>query len=273
MDPRRRDPLVGKRIVVTRAEGQAESLCLALQERGAHPVHCPTIRLEGPEQWAPLDRALQRLDAFDWVVFTSVNGVRFALDRSEAIGMGADALRSVRVAVVGTRTARALEERGIEAAFVAPDEGSIPLAEALGPVEGAAILMARSDLADPVAGQILRRRGAREVREVVAYRTLPVAPEGPGLLELRLGIDGITFTSPSTVHGLVALGPEWRRLVSGAIVATLGPTTTGAAREAGLAVEEADEKSIQSLVEALARGFALRSPQARGRAGKEGTAK
>ena len=264
---RSRDPLSGRRIVVTRAEEQAGGLCRALEERGARAVRCPTIRLEGPERWEPVDDALRRLDAVDWVVFTSVNGVRFTLDRMEALGIGTDALGAAgapRVAVVGTRTAEALRGRGVEAAFVAPDEGSIPLAEALGPVGGTAILMARSDRADPVAADILRQRGARDVQEVVAYRTVPSAPEGGVLDELRLGIDGITFTSPSTVYGFMALGPEWRRLLSGAIVATLGPTTTGAASEAGLAVVEATEKSIAGLVEALARGFARRAAEPHG---------
>ena len=263
------EALHGKRIVVTRAEEQADSLCLALEARGARALRCPTIRLEGPELTEPLDRAIRRLDAFDWVVFTSVNGARFTLDRMREIGVPPEALAAARVAAVGTRTARALAERGVEATFVAPDEGSIPLAEALGPLEGASILMARSDRADPVAGEILRRRGARSVLEVEAYRTVPAAPEGRALDELRLGVDGITFTSPSTVHGFVSLGPEWRRLLAGAIVATLGPTTTGAAREAGLVVEEASEKSVTGLVEALARGLARRSAEIRGGEGEQ----
>lgn len=247
--------LKGRRVVVTRAREQAEGLCLALEERGARPLRCPTIRLAGPEDPRPLDAALGRLASYDWIVFTSPNGVRFTVERMRELGLGIDALRDARIAAVGTRTARALAAVDVEASFVAPDAGSIPLAEALTPADGASILMARSDRADPVAGEVLRRRGARNVEEVVAYRTVPTAPEGETLDELRLGFDGITFTSPSTVHGFVALGPEWRRLVTGAIVATLGPTTTGAARKVGLVVEEAKEKTMTGLVDALARGF------------------
>jgi uroporphyrinogen-III synthase len=253
--------LKGRRVVVTRAQEQAKSLCLALEERGARPICCPTIRLAGPRDPGPLQAALRRLESYDWIVFTSPNGVRFTVGQMRELGLGIEALRDARIATVGLRTARALAERGVEASFLAPDAGSLPLAEALTPVDDASILMARSDRADPVAGEVLRRRGARNVEEVVAYRTVPTAPEGGILDELRLGFDGITFTSPSTVHGFVALGPEWRRLVAGAIVATLGPTTTGAARNAGLAVEEAEEKTMTGLVDALARGLRRRESE------------
>lgn len=253
--------LKGRRVVVTRAQEQADSLCRALEERGARPIRCPTIRLAGPEDSERLDAALRRLESYDWIVFTSPNGVRFTVGRMRELGLEIEALRDARIATVGPRTGRALAERGVEADFLAPDAGSIPLAEALAPVDGASILMARSDRADPVAGEVLRRRGARNVEEVVAYRTVPAAPEGEILDELRLGFDGITFTSPSTVHGFVSLGPEWRRLVAGAIVATLGPTTTGAARKVGLTVEEAEEKTMTGLVDALARAFRRRASE------------
>ena len=253
--------LKGKRVVVTRAREQAEGLCLALAERGAHPIPCPTIRLAPPEHWEPVDAALRRLEGYDWIVFTSPNGVRFTLGRMQALGLRVEALRGARIATVGPRTAHVLAECGVESDFLTPDEGSIPLAEALAPVEGANVLMARSDRADPVAGEVLRRRGARNVDEVVAYRTVAVAPKGEALEELRVGVDGITFTSPSTVHGFVSLGPEWRRLAARAIVATLGPTTAAAARDAGLVVEEAEERTMTGLVEALARGFARRAEE------------
>jgi uroporphyrinogen III methyltransferase/synthase len=137
------DRLAGKRVVVTRAVEQAEGLCVALEARGARAIRCPTIRLAPPDDWVPIDAALGRIDSYDWVVFTSPNGVRFTLERIVALGLDATVLRRTRVASVGRRTARALVERGVDAAFVAPDEGSIPLAESLAPVEGAVILMAR----------------------------------------------------------------------------------------------------------------------------------
>jgi uroporphyrinogen-III synthase len=251
--------LGGKRVLVTRATEQAEGLCRALEERGALAIRCPTIRLGPPESWAELDAALGRLDAYDWVVFTSANGVRFTLERMDRLGLGPGALRMARVATVGPSTAAALAERGVGVAYVAPAEGSIPLAQSLRGVEGASMLLARSDRSDPVAAGILLGRGAGNVDEVVAYRTVPTAPEGAALEELRRGVDGITFTSPSTVQGFLALGPEWRRLAGDAVVASLGATTTAAAREAGLVVEEAAEKTMNGLLGALASGFARRA--------------
>jgi len=249
-------PLAGKRVVVTRAPEQADGLCRVLEGVGAFPIRCPTIHLAPPDGWEEVDAALGRLGDYDWVVFTSANGVRFMLERVVELGAGSDGLRAARIATVGSRTAEALAERSLEAAFVGPSGGSIPLAEQLGSVTGARILLARSDRADPVAGDILRRRGAQSVDEVVAYRTLPSAPSGWALDELRRGVDALTFTSPSTVEGFIGVGPEWRALVAGVIVACLGPTTSAAAREAGLEVHvEPEEKSMNGLVRALAARF------------------
>ena len=254
--PGRTSVLIGRRVVVTRAAEQAEGLCRALEALGAVAVRCPTIRLAPPARWDELDGALARLAAYDWVLFTSANGVRFTLERMSDHGLGGADLPGARVGAVGSRTAKALIGFGVEPAFVAPDEGSMPLAEALLPIEGVSVLMARSDRSDPVAAEILRRRGARRVDEVVAYRTIPTAPSGGDLEDVRRGADAVTFTSPSTVQGFVLLGPEWRGLLSGAIVASLGPTTSAAARAEGMEVRvEATERTMAGLVEALARGF------------------
>jgi uroporphyrinogen-III synthase len=107
----------------------------------------------------------------------------------------------------------------------------------------------------------------------VAYRTAPEVPSRAQLEELKSGVDGITFTSPSTVHGFLALGAEWRLAVADAIVASLGPTTTAAAREAGLVVYEAMEKTMSGLVEALAKGFAARAEGPREPRREEGTSR
>jgi uroporphyrinogen-III synthase len=264
--------LVGKRVVVTRAPEQAGELCRALEARGAAAIRCPTIRLAEPGSWLEVDAALQRVDGYDWLVFASPNGVRFTLGRLDALGIRSEAPRGPRVAAVGPRTAEALVERGFEVAFVAPDEGSVPLAKALAHVKGASILMLRSDRADPTAAGILRRRGARNVDEVVAYRTVPTAPEARALQRLRRGFDGITFTSPSTVAGFLAIGPEWHSVAAGAIVASLGPATTAAARDAGLVVQEALERTMSGLVDALEAGFALGAAGADGFESPEGTA-
>jgi len=251
------DALAERRIAVTRAPEQSESLVTEIEARGGRVIRCPTIRLAEPESWVEMDRALAQLDAYDWVVFTSPNGVRFTLSRMDALGLGIHGgLPSV--AAAGPATAATLVERGVSVAFVASGEGSLPLAEALSPAQGASVLMARSDRSDPIAAEILRRRGARNVDEIVAYRTIPTNPGAEVLEQLREGVDGIAFTSPSTLRGFLDGGTEWRSLAEQAIVATLGPTTTKAAQAAGLVAHEAEEKTMKGLVDVLADGLRQR---------------
>jgi uroporphyrinogen III methyltransferase/synthase len=252
--------LRGKRVVVTRAEGQADGLCRLLAERGSAVIRCPTIRVEPPPSLEDLDRALGRLDEYRWIVFTSSNGVRAVAARLEALGRGGETLDPARVAAVGTSTAHALEALGLTPAFVPEVERSRSLADELEPVVGERVLLTRADIADPGLAERLEARGAGRVDDVVAYRTELLPPAGEALRELRLGVQGITFTSPSTLRGFIAIGPEWRSLLQGVIVATLGPATSEVAAREGLEVDvEASERSMKGLVEALERAFAART--------------
>jgi len=252
--------LQGKRVVVTRAEGQAEELCSMLERRGAEVIRCPTIRVSPPASFDELDEALARLEQYRWIVFTSSNGVRAIASRLEALGRDAGNLDAARVAAVGSSTAHALESLGVSPAFVPTVERSRALADELDPVAGERILLTRADIASAGLAARLEERGASRVDDVVAYRTELLPPAGEALRELRLGVQGITFTSPSTLRGFVAIGPEWRSLLEGVVVATLGPATTEAAAGEGLGVDvEAPERSMTGLVEALQRAFAARA--------------
>jgi uroporphyrinogen III methyltransferase/synthase len=251
--------LAGKRVLVTRADEQAGALCSALESAGAVPLRSPTIRFVPPASLAQVDAALARLAEYDWVVFTSANGVRALCARLAHLGAPRAALASRRVAAVGRVTAAALGPLGLGAAFVPAVESASALASSLPDVEGRAVLLAVGEKADPAHADVLRRRGARRVDLVTAYRTLPIPPSARGVQELRKGIDALTFTSPSTVAGFVSLGPEWRSLVGDAIVACLGPATSAAARARGLEVHaEARERSVSALVDALAHAFVRR---------------
>jgi uroporphyrinogen-III synthase len=240
-------------VAVTRAADQAADLCARLEAAGAVPVRCPTIVISAPLTWDEVDGALASLASFDWVVFTSANGVRSLLDR----GMARGSWQGFRAAAVGRTTAAALEERGVPVAFVPAAEGAGDLGETLPEVEGKPVLLVQGDKSDPLLATALRARRAR-VTTVTAYRTLPVAPSGAGLEALREGADALTFTSPSTVEGFVALGPDWRGLARRAVVATIGPTTTAAALGRGLGVHaEARARSMDALVEAVASAFGM----------------
>ncbi len=251
--------LRGKRVAVTRADEQADELCSRLGASGAVPIRCPTIRIGPPASWGALDAALGALAGYDWVVFTSPNGVRAVFARLEQLGAPSAGLRAARVAAVGRVTAGVLADHGAAVAFVPAIEGSRSLGESLGDVADRRVLVAQGEKADPILARILRDRGAGRVDVVTAYRTIPEPPSGAALAELRKGVDAITFTSPSTLTGFMGLGPEWQELLRAVIVASIGPTTTAAARASGLEVHaEARERTMGALIDALASAIGAR---------------
>ena len=252
--------LKGKRIVVTRAAEQAAGLCRGLEGAGAVVIRCPTIQVVPPESYVSLDAALARIDDYRWIVFTSTNGVGVVLARMGELGRPVTTLEESRVAAVGTSTAGALEAKGVRPAFIPLVERSWALAESLSPLEGEDVLLVRADIADESVAATLRQRGAARVDDVVAYRTLLLSPTREVLEELRRGVEGITFTSPSTVRGFLRIGAEWRSLLDGVVVASLGPATTEAARREGIATDvEAVERSMSGLVDALSEAFSRAS--------------
>ena len=254
--------LGGKRIVVTRAEQQAADLCELLEAEGAIPIRCPSIRIAAPESYETLDSALRMLHEYRWVVFTSTNAVRAVLDRMRRIDVPDGALAATSVAAVGPRTRHVLDARGITVAYVPEEHRGAALSEQLDIVSGARVLLPRSEIASRDTIDDLRGRGA-EVDAVVAYRTVH-APHHPDVVaELRDGFDAITFTSPSTVEGFIHSRPEWRVLLRGAMVVTLGPVTSAAATSAGLLVHfEARDRTMEGLTEALVVAFTQRFPGA-----------
>ncbi len=233
------------RVLILRAEEQAEALAQAVREAGMEPVIYPTIRILPPERWEPLDTALYRLaeGAYDWLVLTSANGVRYVWERLEALGLSVP--DTVQVAVIGPATARALAAKGHVPTVMPETYVAEALADALGDVAGQRILLARADRARPTLREQLTARGA-QVDEVTAYRTViapPATPPPP--------VEVIAFTSPSTVEGFVrALGQ--RHLPPATRVVCIGPITARAARAAGLPVHaEADEYTISGLMAAI----------------------
>jgi uroporphyrinogen-III synthase len=238
-------PLAGRRVVVTRPRAQAAGLADKLAAAGAQPILFPTIEIALAEDAAPLQAALRRLDEYDWLVFTSANGVAAVRAR-----LGGALPAALRVAAVGPATARALEKIGAAAAFIPDEYIGDSLATGLEVVAGQRVLLPQGELTDGSLARSLRLRGAI-VDEVVAYRTLPAAPDPDGLAELRRGVDALTFTSGSaarnfvTLVGLDAAAPR-------ATVAVIGPATAAAAREAGLVVAVvAEEHTLEGLVGAL----------------------
>lgn len=259
-------PLVAKRIVVTRAAAQAAALLNKLRAEGAVPVATPAIQILPPDDTTALRDAAVALATFDWVIFTSANGVRALLGARETESPWPS---SVNVAAVGNATARVLTDLGIPVSF----QPSAAVAEALGRelpiVSGNAVLWPRGDLAGVELVSTLTARGAT-VSDVVAYRTVADI-ELLGIVDALRDrrVDAITFSSASTVRhvveGLAAAGVRIERLSAETrpLIVCIGPVSAAAARECGLPVDAiADPSDDDGLVAALIRSFANRTAPA-----------
>ena len=251
-----RRPLLGRRIVVTRARAQASALAERIEALGAEAVEAPAIRIEPPDNPAPLAAAAHDAGTFDWIVFTSVNGVEAFFGALADTGRDARALAGVRVATIGPATTARLAAFGLRTDLEPPTFTGAAVAQALAQaadLAGAAILLPRADIAPPGLARALAERGAR-VTEVTAYRTVPDASGAQAAVDhlARREVDWVTFTSSSTVrYFLDTVGADALKS-SGARIASIGPTTSGTLREAGLEpTVEADPHTIPGLVDAI----------------------
>ncbi len=249
-------PLFGKRIVVTRSRDQAGSLSELLREQGADPVEVPVLEIVPPESYEEMDAAIARLSGYDWVVFTSVNGVKSLLDRVEALGLDVRAFGGARLAAIGPATAQELRGYHLKVDLVPAEFVAEAAAAALvsSGVAGRKILLPRADLAREALAIELERAGAL-VDNVVAYRTVPARSDLSRLRDwMSTGqMDAVTFASSSTVRYFVAgLGEDAVSLLAGTAVACIGPITASTARELGIRVDlVASEHTIPGLVSAM----------------------
>ncbi len=257
-----RRPLQGRRVVVTRAREQTSELAALLVEEGAQPIEFPTVAIRPLADTASLDRALQQ--PYDWIVFTSINGVRAVWSRLRALGRDARAFGSARLCAIGPATAAALASRGLYADLVPTTCAAKAIMAGLRPIAGQRILLPRGDMARPTLAEGLRRQGA-QVTEVVAYHTVIAKhgnPRGRAIATMLAAgqIDALMFTSPSTVRGFVAaLGLEADNpspFGSWPCVACSGPITAQIAREFGIPVQVvANTCTVDGLVSALISYF------------------
>jgi uroporphyrinogen III methyltransferase/synthase len=255
-------PLSGRVVVVTRPRLQARAFADLLEAAGASVRVVPTIAIEPPESWEPLDLALQHLGEYRWAVFTSVNGVQMTERRLREQGRGMDAFRGLRLAAIGPATAEALHAVGLETEVVPEEYVAEGLAARLRDLiqPGERVLLARAAQARDVLVTQLQAAGAN-VDEVPAYRTRPAAEDaGPLRGDLARGkVDVVTFTSSSTVRHFAALfpGEDLSRLLRGVAVACIGPVTGATARELGLETHIVPtEYTIPALARAIAGHYA-----------------
>lgn len=246
-------PLFGKTVIVTRTRTQASKLSRPLAELGARVIEAPTIAIEPPEDFAAADEALRRLEAFDWVAFTSPNGVEAFVRRCAELHVDARSLGNARIAAVGPGTADALRGHFLAPDLMPGDYTTEGLGEALAEagVGGRSVLLPRADIATAVLPEMLRQAGA-EVTEAAVYRTVrPAAlPDDAAEVLQAARAHWITFTSSSTVTNFLALAGDAD--LSNVKLAAIGPVTAQTLRSAGLEPAlTADPCTIDALVAAI----------------------
>ncbi|MBI2218504.1 MAG: uroporphyrinogen-III synthase [Candidatus Rokubacteria bacterium] len=261
----RSGPLAGRTVAITRAASQAASLRSLLEAAGADVLEAPTIAIEPPPSWEPLDAALGEIERFRWVVFTSVNGVAMVGRRLEALGIPWSAIAARRVAAIGPATAGALREHDVPVALVPEEYRAESLADGLRAelAPGDHVLLPRAARTRDVLVRQLEALGA-VVREVAAYVTRRVEDAAARVREAVAArrVDVVTLTSSSTARHFAELftEDERRAWLAGVTIAAIGPITAATAAEYGLTSHVMPvEYTIPALVRAIEAHFEQRS--------------
>ncbi|BCU81228.1 hypothetical protein JIR001_10110 [Polycladomyces abyssicola] len=254
-------PLFGRRVLVTRARSQSSSLVEKIEALGGEAVEFPVIHLTPPKRQDLLDQALNRLGLYDWVVFTSVNGVKYFFRRLRELKLDIRSMSRAKIAAIGPKTAEVLEEKGLRVEVLPDKFQAEALVEHLKPLvrAGERILLPRADIARKVLAVELEKLGC-QVEEVDAYDTVvgnENAEEVANMLE-NGAIHVITFTSSSTVRNFVdairSVRENWLSLIQGTQIACIGPITAQTAEELGLTPDVVAERfTIDGLIEAIAQ--------------------
>ncbi len=256
-------PLLNKRILVTRTRAQASELVKCLEERGADCLECPTIEIRAARDQGLLKDALSRLEAYDWIIFSSVNGVNFFFEGLLNSGKDIRTLGGIKIASVGKATSKALCHFHIVPDIVPKDfraEGLLDVLSRQG-VKGKKILIPRARKARELLPQGLEKLGA-EVTIAPVYETIAPVPSPEACERLKKEhIDLITFTSSSTVRNFFKIIPSKLRdnLLARAKIACIGPVTAKTADEMGIKVHILPQRStIPDMVDAIEAHFASR---------------
>jgi uroporphyrinogen-III synthase len=250
-------PLAGERILVTRSREQASALAAELRSLGAEVIEIPAIEIRPPSSYIALDTALHAIEDYDWLVLTSVNGVKALFSRLATLGAGIEKLLHLNIAAIGPATRAAVEEQGLPVDVVPEDYVAESVVDSLrDEVDGKRVLLVRAKVARDVIPKELTQAGAT-VDVIEAYET--VVPEG-SRAKLREVLEdaaarptAITFTSSSTAKNfLELLGKENVALLNGVMLASIGPVTSETLEEIGLRADvEAEEYTIPGLIQAL----------------------
>ncbi len=242
-----------KRILVTRPRAQADGFAEKLQSSGFEPIFFPVIEIQPIKENPALDRALEKLNCYEWIVFTSVNGVDVVFDKLSSDvsekGLG------TRSAAIGPKTAEALQTRGVTPDFVPEEYVAESILPGLGDLVGKWVLLPRAEIARKALPEAIQHAGGI-AHEIAVYKTLPAQPDSNGLTALKDGVDWITFTSPSTVQNFSEILRKQQmdpfHLEGDPKIACIGPITQRAAKEEGFQIDLVAEKyTTEGLIDAL----------------------
>jgi len=255
------EPLLGKKILITRAREQSREFTTRLKKLGAVVIEFPTIKIVQPSSWKGVDHAIGRLKSYDWVIFTSANGVNFFFQRLKEKGKTRHLLSGSKICAIGPATAKQLKKRPVRVDFIPKEfiaESILKGFKKMG-IEGKQILLARAKKARDVLPEGLKRMGAK-VDVVEVYLT--IKPKGGAARLKRLlenkEVDVVTFTSSSTVSHFIDLlkKESLKNLLKGVAIACIGPITSRTVQEAGLKVHiQSKEFTIPGLTQAIVEYF------------------
>jgi uroporphyrinogen III methyltransferase/synthase len=254
-------PLLNRLIAITRARSQASEFARRIEELGGQTIEFPTIEIQPPNSYSALDAAIRSIATYHWIIFTSVNAVKYFWARFQHLHRKMGDLDGIRIAAIGPETAKELDSIGLRAGFVPREYRAEGLLQGLKAEEisGKRVLLPRAVEAREVLPNTLRGRGA-EVDVVEAYRTAAAKSNAAPLREMLLQkkVDMITFTSSSTIVHFSNLfsDDDMKQLLAGAAVACIGPITQKTAEEAGIRVDVvARDYTIPGLTQAIVEFF------------------
>jgi uroporphyrinogen III methyltransferase/synthase len=257
-------PLSGRRIVITRAREQAVAFSEAVEKLGGEPFPFPTIDILPPDSYEPLDEAIDRIQEYDWIIFTSVNGVKAFLDRMRTLRKDLQSLQRASIAAIGPETAKALRSADLRVDLLPGEYRAEAILKELDPrqIAGKRVLIPRAAVARNVLPETLQEWGAT-VDVVAAYRTVAVGSRADRLRALlrEKRVDAVTFTSPSTAAAFAGLfeGEPLAELLADTAVACIGPITRGRVEALGIRVDIVPQDyTIAGLTRAIAAYFDLK---------------
>jgi len=248
-------PLFGKGVVITRPERQTDYLARLLSAEGAHPIAFPTIKIGPPASWQELDCAIDKLTTYDWLIFTSANGVQFFFERLWEKNRDLRDLKGIKICCIGPATARQIEDKGIKIDIVPKQfiaEGILQSFAAMD-LKGRKILIPRAAKARDVLPEGLNKLGA-SVDVVATYQTVNSGKKKEELAAMIYDnkVDVITFTSSSTVTNFVEIMGRDFTLPAHVDVACIGPVTAATAKKAGFKIDiNQEEYTMEGLVQSL----------------------